>query len=214
MKKKLSKGVLALFFLITVFIFTIFLSSFIKIYQQTQTTTTNTYNYNNKASFLYPELSLQALSMKADNIFVGTVVSVGDTIMKPIYVNLNEVSLSHDEHDNILYYPTTPIYITTTNAIKGENLNSNLIYYEDGTEEDSQIYEGMEVILFLNTEGHGWGPQSIYLVIDNQVQLFDDTNTNNLDYSSKYLQTNNNTEYTTNTCDINDFINIIHSYLE
>lgn len=125
---------------------------------------------------LYPSLSLPELTASASIVVRAEVVRVGDTILKEIPVSLSEDMTTAGGSIGI---PVTPVTLAVRFAIKGDTPGKKLTYYEDGGQTDTYIQlpngyameKGMEVILFLNADGYGWGAQSIFPVDADQVIL-------------------------------------------
>lgn len=125
---------------------------------------------------VYPAFSLPELTDTATFIVEAEVIEVGDTIMKEIPVSLTE---NPEEATESLSYPITPVTLTIHSSIKGDNIGTELIYYEEGgitptyvqLSDGYAMEEGMEVILFLNSDGYCWGEQSIFPVVGENVIL-------------------------------------------
>ncbi len=172
---------------------------------------------------LYPEFSFPELSEKASCIVNANVIAVGETILKEIPVSLTE---NPDEATEVLYSPITPITLEVLADLKGDN-SKTITYYEDGGITPSYIQlpsgyameEGMEVIIFLNAKGYGWGAQSIFPVLDDSVIL----NKAALDYidsekvstiKTEDIQSNLRSQIKSQTISViskEDFINVINS---
>lgn len=129
-----------------------------------------------ESAAIYPAFSMPALAEKASTIVSATVVSIGETYLEEIPVSLSGNPADSSE---VLYNPITPVTLEIETCIKGNDAVSTLIYYEEGGNTPSYIQlpdgyameEGMEVILFLNERGHGWGAQSIFPVVGDDVIL-------------------------------------------
>lgn len=129
-----------------------------------------------ESTSVYPAFSLPGLTDRAAFIVKAEVVKVGDTIMKEIPVSLTE---NPEDATESLSYPITPITLTIHSSIKGNNPGNELIYYEEGGITSTYVQlpdgyameEGMEVILFLNSDGYCWGAQSIFPVAGENVIL-------------------------------------------
>lgn len=125
---------------------------------------------------VYPAFSLPELTDTATFIVKAEVIEVGDTIMKEIPVSLTE---NPEEATESLSYPITPVTLTIHSSLKGNNTGNELIYYEEGGITPTYVQlpdgyameEGMEVILFLNSDGYCWGDQSIFPVVGENVIL-------------------------------------------
>ncbi len=131
-----------------------------------------------ESTALYPDLTMQELTDKAHSILYARVENVGDTYMYGAAVSLTE---DFEEAADTVSYPVTPITLVTIHVLKGEPEEGYFTYFEMGGITSDYIRrpdgyameEGMEVILFLNEEGFGWGAQSIFPVVDGQVILTD-----------------------------------------
>lgn len=128
----------------------------------------------------YPEFTLSELTQESEFIVYARIAKTGDSISNPIYVSYSgEIDA---EPDDVLYFPETPINVEIINAIKG-NTKDGLVYLQDGGRAKDyillpsghQLEENMEVILFLNEYGKGWGGLSEFLVFDDNVVLKADT---------------------------------------
>lgn len=125
---------------------------------------------------VYPNFSLPGLTDMATFIVEAEVIEVGDTFMKEIPVSLTE---NPEDATETLSYPVTPITLAIHSSIKGDNIGNEFIYYEEGGITSTYIQlpdgyameEGLEVILFLNSNGYCWGAQSIFPVVGENVIL-------------------------------------------
>ncbi len=125
---------------------------------------------------LYPDLTMQELTNRAPNILHAKVEKVENTYMYEVAVSLTD---NFEEASDTVSYPVTPVTLKVIDVLKGEPEKEYFTYIEMGgiTPDFIQqpngyaMEEGMEVILFLNEEGFGWGEQSIFPVIDGQVIL-------------------------------------------
>lgn len=123
----------------------------------------------------YPDFSVKELAIESEYIVYGKVVSIAPTQMHKVRVS---TTLDSTKEEDILSYPVTPVTISIKDSIKGDELGK-IVYYEESGVTDTyiqkaqgyQMLQGMEVVLFLNEEGCGWGGQSVYPIIDNQVIL-------------------------------------------
>lgn len=151
---------------------------------------------------IYPDYSVQELVAEAEHIVYGTVEAIEPTQMREVLVS---TTLDSSKTEDTLYYPVTPVIISVENPVKG-SVSDKIVYYEESgvTEtyiqkpEGYQMEQGMDVILFLNESGYGWGSQSVYPVIDNQVILHE-----------KAIG-----EDTISTTNLSDFLGLINSYKE
>ncbi|MFG6342800.1 MAG: hypothetical protein K1W35_03155 [Lachnospiraceae bacterium] len=129
-----------------------------------------------ESTALYPAFSLPELTDESTFIVEAEVVEVGDTIMREIPVSLTE---NHEDATETLSYPVTPITLAIHSSIKGDNIGNEFIYYEEGGITSTYIQlpdgyameDGLEVILFLNSNGYCWGAQSIFPVVGENVIL-------------------------------------------
>lgn len=120
--------------------------------------------------------------------------------------------------DDIFSYPVTPVTLKVHSYIKGEDTQDTIIFYDaDRLLEE----EGVEVILFLDKDNTGWGGQSIYEVIDNQVKIksSDIENIDESKISTTKLSDENDIVNPVNTTTINrmnkeDFIDVIKNWTE
>lgn len=176
----------------------------------------------------YPEYSLEELVSTSENIVIGVVELVGDTIMEKMEVS---TSLDPSEVDDTIYYPMTPVTVRIEDTLKGTE-SKEIIYYEEGGITDTYIQlptgykmtEGIEVILFLNQDGYGWGNQSIYPIVDNQVLLqesdYDMIPAKERDtmftktFKEQYDIEMYNEEDSVSTINLNQFKNIVNSYIK
>lgn len=174
----------------------------------------------------YPDYNLAKLVEESENIVYGKFVEIGATQMREVFVS---ATLEPSKVEDVLYYPVTPVTISVENAVKG-NASSNIVYYEESGVTDTyiqkpegyQLVQGMDVILFLNESGYGWGGQSVYPVIEDQVILQEkvlkeipsnkinsisfDTIKENYGISSSYKE-----EYV-KTISLDEFLDVIISY--
>ncbi len=131
-----------------------------------------------ESTALYPALTMQELKDKAHSILYARVENVGDTYMYEAAASLTE---DFEEAADTVGYPVTPITLKAIQVLKGAPEEGYFTYFEMGGITSDYIQrpdgyameEGMEVILFLNEEGFGWGAQSIFPVFDGQVILTD-----------------------------------------
>lgn len=128
----------------------------------------------------YPEFLLSELTRESEFIIYARIAKAGDTVLNPIYISYSgEIDAKPDD---VLYFPETPINLEILNAIKGKT-EDEFVYLQDGGQAKDyillpsgyQFEEGMEVILFLNKHGKGWGGLSEFLVFDDNVVLKADT---------------------------------------
>lgn len=171
---------------------------------------------------IYPDYSFSELVEKSDFIVCAEVTGIGETFMKPVDVSFS--TDSEDGYDETLYYPVTPVFLRIRDTMKG-NSGEELIYFEEGGTAPTytQLPSGykmeaeMNVILFLNGDGYGWGEQSIYPIIDNKVVLnstviesLSDVEITAIPISSMPDSFNSqvSTDYT-DTCSLFDFVEMI-----
>lgn len=174
----------------------------------------------------YPDYSMGELVNESDNIVYGKVVEIGKTQMQEVSVS---TTLDPTKVEDVLYYPITPITISIEDSVKGDN-SSTIIYYEESGATSTyiqrpdgyQMEQGMEVVLFLNESGYGWGSQSVYPVIDDQVILqekavksISPNKINNISPDSikeNYGISSSMDQENVSTTSLDDFLNLIKSY--
>lgn len=127
------------------------------------------------SSALYPSMNLASLCSESSIVFRGRVEEVRSTVMKDIQVSVTEDA--SDVSDTITS-PETPVILSVEELYKGDSARDSYTYIEEGGTTSThvvlpsfQLRKGMEVILFLNDAGYGWGMQSIFPIVDGQVIL-------------------------------------------
>lgn len=127
------------------------------------------------SSALYPSMNLASLCSESSIVFRGRVEEVRSTVMKDIPVSVTEDA--SDVSDTITS-PETPVILSVEELYKGDSARDSYTYIEEGGTTSThvvlpsfQLRNGMEVILFLNDAGYGWGMQSIFPIVDGQVIL-------------------------------------------
>ena len=129
-----------------------------------------------ESTSVYPEFTLSTLTDTASYILKAEVVEVGDSFLKEISASLTE---NPEDATEMISYPVTPVTLKVDNAVKGHMRDDEFTYYEEGGITSTYIQlpdgyameEGMEIILFLNQNGYGWGAQSIFPIIEDKVVL-------------------------------------------
>ncbi|MBA4688853.1 MAG: hypothetical protein H2184_17130 [Candidatus Galacturonibacter soehngenii] len=175
----------------------------------------------------YPDYSVKELAIESENIVYGKVVSIAPTQMHEVRVS---TTLDPTKVEDVLYYPVTPVTISIKDSIKGDEL-SKIIYFEESGVTDTyiqkaqgyQMSQGMEVVLFLNEEGYGWGSQSVYPVIDDQVVLQDkainEIPSNKINSISadvieeKYSISSSYEAENVSTTSLDEFLKLVNSYI-
>jgi len=129
---------------------------------------------------VYPELTFNEQVDMAQKIIYGTVVNIDETMLIGEQVYLNE---EMTDVAAVLFNPVTPVTLHVINSYKGDDVES-VVYYEDGGKTDSyiirpsgyQMKTGMEVFLFINNQGYGWGSQSVFPVFNDMVIINESVN--------------------------------------
>jgi hypothetical protein len=123
------------------------------------------------SSALYPEFSFQEMVSHelATYIVDATVTSVGDTYME---------YLIYDEEREPTY-PITPVQLDVHSSLKNDTSLESVAFLEEGGAMANQIkkpvpytmYEGMDVVLFINPHGYLFNPAAFFLVSNGNVVL-------------------------------------------